>query len=82
MRLQQIAEETGGHAVFPLSMKEVEAAYEKIAVQIRAQYSVGYVSTNTAADGRWRKVEIKVRRPGLKDLKVRTRKGYFAPYKP
>jgi Ca-activated chloride channel family protein len=82
MRLQQMADETGGQAIFPLSMKEVEAAYDKIAVQIRAQYSLGYVSTNTAADGRWRKVEIKVRRSGLKDLRIKTRKGYFAPYKP
>ena len=32
-------------------------------------------------DGRWRKVEIKVTRPGLKDLRLQTRKGYFAPYK-
>jgi VWFA-related protein len=78
MRLEQMAELTGGHAIFPLSMKEVEAAYGRIAAQIRAQYSLGYVSTNTAADGKWRKVDIKVRRPGVR---VRTRKGYFAPYR-
>ena len=33
------------------------------------------------ADGTWRKVEIKVTRPGVKDVKVRTRQGYFAPLK-
>ena len=55
-----------------LSMKEIEAAYEKIATQVHAQYSLGYESTNAAADGKWRKVDIKVRRAGLK---VRTRKG-------
>ena len=32
-------------------MKEIEAAYDKIVAQIRAQYSLGYVSTNTAPDG-------------------------------
>jgi Ca-activated chloride channel homolog len=78
LRLLQMAEETGGHAVFPLSMKQVEEAYEKIAEQIRAQYTLGYVSSNAATDGRWRKVEVRAKRPGLK---VRTRKGYFAPYK-
>jgi Ca-activated chloride channel family protein len=82
LRLTQIAQESGGEAFFPLSMKQVEAAYDKIVAQIRAQYSIGYLSTGTAFDGRWRKVEIKVRRPGMKDLRVQTRKGYFAPFRP
>src|SRR5688500_7102141 len=82
LRLTQIAQESGGEAFFPSSMKQVDAAYDKIVAQIRAQYSLGYVSTSTAADGRWRKVEIKVRRPDLKDLRIQTRKGYFAPFRP
>ena len=79
-RLYQIAEATGGQAFFPSSMKDVEAAYDKIVAQIRAQYSLGYASTNTRQDGQWRKVEIKVKRPDLKNLKIQTRRGYFAPY--
>ena len=78
MRLQQITEATGGQAFFPYSMKEVEAAYEKILGQIRAQYSLGYVSSNPKSDGQWRKVDIKVKRP---DVRIQARKGYFAPYK-
>ena len=78
MRLQQITEATGGQAFFPYSMKEVDSAYEKILAQIRAQYSLGYASTNAKTDGHWRKVEIRVRRP---DTRIQTRKGYFAPYK-
>lgn len=78
MRLQQITEATGGQAFFPLSMKEVDSAYEKILAQIRAQYSLGYASSNEKTDGQWRKVDIKVKRP---DLRLQTRKGYFAPYK-
>ena len=81
MRLMQITQSTGGEAFFPGTMKEVESAYDKIVAQIRAQYSLGYLSTNETADGKWRKVEIKVRRPDLKDVKVQTRKGYFARYK-
>ena len=80
-RLSQIADETGGQAFFPLSMKEITDAYDRILAQIRAQYSLGYLSTNTAQDGRWRKVEIRVRRPDLKDTRIRSRKGYFAPFK-
>jgi len=81
MRLMQITQSTGGEAFFPGTMKEVESAYDKIVAQIRAQYSLGYLSTNQTADGKWRKVEIKLRRPDLKDVKVQTRKGYFARYK-
>jgi Ca-activated chloride channel homolog len=82
LRLTQIATESGGEAFFPLSMKQVDAAYDKIVAQIRAQYSLGYTSSSTAFDGRWRKVEIKVTRPGVKDLRLQTRKGYFAPFRP
>jgi len=82
LRLSQIAAETGGEAFFPLSMKQIDGAYEKIVSQIRAQYTLGYLSSSAARDGRWRKVEIKVRRPDLKDARVQTRKGYFAPYEP
>jgi Ca-activated chloride channel homolog len=79
MKLQQLAETTGGQAFFPSHMKDVESTYEKVLTEIRAQYHLGYLSSNTATDGAWRKVEIKLKRP---DLKLRTRKGYFGPYKP
>jgi len=77
-RLQQIVEATGGQAFFPLAMKDVESAYDRVLAEINGQYHVGYLSTNTVTDGAWRKVEVKVKRPGLK---VRTRQGYFGPYR-
>jgi len=80
-RLQRLAEITGGQAFLPMSMRDLESAYGKVAAEIDAQYSMGYVSTNTKTDGTWRKVAIKVTRPGLKDIRVRTRQGYFAPLK-
>ena len=79
MNLERMADTTGGTAVFPRSIDELDAFYERILREIRAQYQLGYVSTNAAADGRWREVEIKVNRP---DVKVRTRKGYYARYRP
>jgi Ca-activated chloride channel homolog len=60
-------------------MKDVESAYDKVLAEINGQYHLGYLSTNAATDGKWRKVEIKVKRP---DLRVRSRKGYYGPYKP
>jgi VWFA-related protein len=81
-RLQQIAEATGGQAFFPTNMKDVEAAYDTVVRQIRAQYTLGYTSTNATQDGQWRKVQIAVKRPGLRGIRVHTRNGYFAPFKP
>jgi len=78
--LQQIAEATGGQAFFPSTMKDVEASYDKVVAQIRAQYSLAYSSTNTKQDGAWRKVEIRAIRPDLKGSKILARHGYFAPY--
>jgi Ca-activated chloride channel family protein len=81
-RIAQIALETGGEAFFPSDMKQVEEAYAKILKQIRAQYTVGYVSTNAKKDGKWRKVDIKVRRADIQGPKVQARKGYYAPVAP
>jgi Ca-activated chloride channel family protein len=78
LRLQQMSESTGGQAFFPSGVKDLDANYEKVVAEIRAQYSIGYLSTNAATDGSWRKLEIKVKRPGVK---TRSRKGYFAPYR-
>jgi Ca-activated chloride channel homolog len=82
MVLQQMAETTGGQAYFPMSVKELDKVYAQIESEIRAQYTLGYVSTNDKADGAWRKVEIRATDPSVKDLRLRSRKGYFAPFKP
>ena len=79
--LQQIADTTGGQAFFPVSVRELDRIYEKVLAQIRAQYTIGYLSTNEKTDGAWRKVEIKVARKDGRDYRVRARKGYYAPYK-
>ncbi len=80
--LRTIAETTGGQAFFPGSVKELEQMYEKVVAEIRAQYTIGYVSTNEKADGAWRKVEMRMTAKDRKDLRLRFRKGYFALYKP
>jgi VWFA-related protein len=81
MLLQRIAEVTGGQAFFPASVKELDAVYDKVVAEIRAQYTLGYLSTNPKTDGAWRKVEVKVSSAGAKDLRVRARRGYFAVFR-
>lgn len=80
MRLQQIAELTGGTAHFPTAVKELDSVYDKIYAEITARYNLGYTSTDMRTDGAWRDVQIKLTRPDLKGARIRTRKGYFGPY--
>ncbi len=80
--LHRLSSITGGQAFFPSRLKEVDKMYEKILGEIAARYSLGYLSSNAKMDGRWRDVKIRILRPDLKDAKLRTRAGYYAPYKP
>ena len=77
--LKRITETSGGRVFFPPSVKQLDAVYAQVAAEIRAQYTLGYVSTNDRADGSWRRVEIRVKRPDAKTLRIRSRRGYFAP---
>jgi Ca-activated chloride channel family protein len=81
--LRAIAETTGGQAFFPTSVKELDQIYEKVLAEIRAQYTIGYLSTNEKTDGAWRKIDIKMasKSKDARDLRLRSRKGYFAPYR-
>ena len=78
--LQKLAEATGGLAYFPDNLSQVTPVCEQIAQEIRNQYTLGYYPTNTAHDGSFRQVAVKVIPPnGRGKLNVRTRTGYFAP---
>jgi Ca-activated chloride channel family protein len=81
-QLQRMAAITGGQVFFPSNIKELDKIYDKIQREIAARYSIGFTSTDARKDGAWRKVEIKLKRPELKGAKLRTRSGYFAPYRP
>ena len=69
---------TGGLAVFPSNMKELDRMYSRISEEIHSQYTLGYVSTNAAKDGKWRRVDVRLKRPAASRPQVRTRQGYFA----
>ncbi|HEX4999505.1 MAG TPA: VWA domain-containing protein [Terriglobia bacterium] len=80
--LEELTELTGGYAFFPESMNDLERDCEKIAVELKNQYLIGYTSTNSVKDGKWRKLRVKVTPPKelpLKSLSVRARSGYYAP---
>jgi Ca-activated chloride channel family protein len=80
LQLAQLADLTGGQALFPVSMKEVESMYDRIVAEVDSRYLLGYVSSDRRTDGAWRSVEVRLTRPDLRQARIRTRKGYFAPY--
>ncbi len=80
MRLQQLADVTGGQAFFPTSTKMLNNLFEQIVSQVRAQYSLGFTSSNALRDGTWRRLEVRLVPEHLQHLRVRSRKGYYAPY--
>jgi Ca-activated chloride channel family protein len=77
--LEEMSQVTGGKAFFPRSAAELEDATTRIALELRRQYSIGYIPTNVKRDNRWHKIKVEVKPPrGLPKLTVRTKDGYYA----
>ena len=78
--LKQLAEVTGGAAFFPNGVDQVEQVCERIARDLRNQYTIGYKPRNKKLDGSWRKVIVRVNpSKTVPKVKVRTKQGYYAP---
>jgi VWFA-related protein len=77
--LKKISESTGGRAVFPKDSRDMDQAFAQLEKDLRQQYLLAYEPKNEAADGGFRKLEIRVVNKNVKDLKIRHRKGYYAP---
>ena len=80
--LKQLARATGGEAFLPGSVKDVVPICERIARDIRNQYTITYVPADIKYDGKYRVIQVKAGSPGSGRLRVRTRAGYYAPLKP
>ncbi|RPI27281.1 MAG: VWA domain-containing protein [Acidobacteria bacterium] len=75
--LKDFAQDTGGLFVdSEIEPNRLREAFGKINGEIKNQYSLGYVSQNKARDGAFREIKIKLRKRGLK---IKHRKGYYAP---
>jgi Ca-activated chloride channel homolog len=75
--LQRIADATGGRAFFPFQITDVANAFSEIQDELRSQYALSYKPAEFRADGRYRAIEILAQ--NHKGLRVRTKRGYFAP---
>jgi Ca-activated chloride channel homolog len=73
--LKNFAEKTGGRFIATPGGAQMRQAFEQIVAELGTQYTIAYDPKNTAKDGKWRAVELRVAR---KNLYIRTRKGYHA----
>jgi Ca-activated chloride channel homolog len=74
--LRTLSQETGGRVFFPDKVEDLAGIYSQISDELASQYMVGYVSNNPRRDGAWRRLAVRVGRPGVT---ARTKQGYFAP---
>lgn len=80
--LKGLAEVTGGRAFYPQSGEGMDEIFERIALELRRQYSIGYRPEKFRADGRWHRIKVKVSEAdSAARLLVRNREGYFATTK-
>jgi len=77
--LDELTSVTGGKSFYPTTDVELDEIFERIALELRHQYSIGYTPKDFQPDGKWRKIKVKVKPPrGLPRLNVRSRDGYYA----
>lgn len=74
--LASLAAATGGTAFVSNGVEDLEDIFNRIAVELRAQYVLAYYSSNSLLDGRYRKIRVTI--PDRQDLYVRARQGYYA----
>ena len=72
--LYDLALGTDGLAV--VNSNDLDKGLRRIAGDLTSYYLLGYYSTNAKLDGRFRRLEVKVKRPGVD---IRARRGYRAP---
>jgi Ca-activated chloride channel family protein len=76
---EKLARWTGAQVFFPFTVAELEEAASLIALELRRQYSLGYVPTNLRHDGKWRTIRVRVKPPRqISNVMARAREGYYA----
>jgi len=75
--LERMADATGGRAFFPFKIEDVANAFSEIQDELRSQYLLAYKPADFVSDGKYRSIDIIAE--SHKNLRVRVRKGYYAP---
>lgn len=75
IRLQQMADASGGVLHLARTIDDLSGVYQKIIAELRTVYSLGYYPSSASSDGKWHR--IRVRAPKSESV-IRTRRGYYA----
>ena len=76
LALRKLAYETGGRVLYPNNFGQLDDIYADVDEELRNQYTLGYVSSNTDKDGSYRRIDVGLARQGVS---VTARPGYYAP---
>lgn len=74
--MRQLSTQTGGRVFFPENTADLPGIYRQISEELSSQYSLGYSSRNPKRDSQWRRIVVKIGRPGVN---ARTKQGYYGP---
>lgn len=74
-QMRDLASATGGRVFIADSLRDLEPVYAQLASELRSVYSLAYYPKNQNFNGKWRRIEVRVRQPGAR---LRTRAGYYA----
>ncbi|HET9531506.1 MAG TPA: VWA domain-containing protein, partial [Blastocatellia bacterium] len=74
--LEAMASQTGGKAFNLAKLEELAWVFRLIAEDLQAQYLFGYYSADERADGGFRRITVRSKRP---NLRIRARQGYYVP---
>lgn len=79
--LTTIAKYSGGQAYFPRFEQSLPDIYRQVAAQLRREYSLGFIPTDNAKDGKYHKLEVKLVDSQGNPLTIMNRKGKRVKYR-
>jgi VWFA-related protein len=74
-QMEELARASGGRAFHSTSITDLSPIFPQVASELRSVYSLTYSPKNQDFHGEWRRITVRVKRPGAR---IRTRAGYFA----
>ncbi|HET8782965.1 MAG TPA: hypothetical protein VFM63_11145, partial [Pyrinomonadaceae bacterium] len=79
-RMEQLTSQSGGAVYLPKTTAQLDVAFDQIAADLAQQYVLSYYPNADHYDGRLHMLELTVK--ARNDVRVRARRGYYAPKKP
>jgi len=79
--LRRLAHATGGRVLQSNDFGQLDNVYAEVSEELRNQYTIGYISTNTAKDGSYREIDVGVLTQDARNATIAARPGYYAPRK-